>query len=172
MCFLKRVFTARFQNTLKTGFFQKADFFFLKVKKGFLNICLYLTATMAVYKVFEFVIRECVPECIELLRCLTMENVQYLYFQEEDYLIPKYRRPKGIKTKQIQGLIEMKKGTTINGMVKFFGGLGTPPSFVLTVIAVCRDVDFWRAYKLKSRIVGGVVVEKGTLTVPPYSPLF
>ena len=116
-------------------------------------------------KVFEFVLRGNLDkriECMNILNVLDLDKhgVQFLCFKEEG-------------TGQINCLIEIKEGTTIEGVITIFRNLDIPLWDCVSMIAVCKDVNFWltHSFKKKNRFVGAVL-EKGTLTVPPYSPLF
>ena len=122
-------------------------------------------------KVFDFVLRGDLDECIECMNVLNVldldkHGVQFLCFQEEGTSYTD-------RTRQINGLIEIKEGTTVEGVIRFFRNLDIPLWNCISIITVCEDVNFWlnHSFKKKNRFVG-VVLEKGTLTVPPYSPLF
>ena len=122
-------------------------------------------------KVFNFVMRgdlnECV-KCMNVLNILDLDNhgVQFLCIRDEG-------TSNTDGTRNINGLIEMKEGTTIEEVIRFFSNHNIPLWDRISMTAVCNDVNFWlnHYFKKKNRFVG-VVLEKGTLTVPPYSPLF
>ena len=128
-------------------------------------------STETKHKVFDFVLagnfNECV-ECINILNVVDLDehDIQFLCLKE-DGVSYTYG---GIK---FVGLIEVKKGTTIEGIMRFFRNLDTPLWGCTFMISVCVDVNSWlnSCSKKKTRFVD-VVLEKGTLTVPPYSPLF
>ena len=122
-------------------------------------------------KVFDFVLRGNLDDCIECMNILNVldldeHGVQFLCFKEEgtSYIDD---------TRQLHGLIELKEGTTVEGVIWFFRNLDIPLWDCITMITVCKDVNFWlnHSFKKENRFVGEVL-EKGTLTVPPYSPLF
>ena len=122
-------------------------------------------------KVFEFVLRENLDkrnECMNILNVLDLDKhgVQFLCLKEEGTSYTDGAR-------QINGLIEIKEGTTIEGVITIFRNHNITLRNCISMIAVCKDVNFWltHSFKKKNRFVG-VVLEKGTLTVPPYSPLF
>ena len=124
-------------------------------------------------KVFDFVLRGDLDECIECMNVLNVldldkHGVQFLCFKEEGTSYIDICR-----TRQINGLIEMKEGTTIEGVIRFFRNLDIPLWDCISIITVCEDVNFWlnHSFKKKNRF-DGVALEKGTLTVPPYCPLF
>ena len=117
-------------------------------------------------KVFDFVLRGDSDECIECMKAL---NVLDLDKRGVQFLCTSYIDG----TRQINGLIEIKEGTTIEGVIRLFCNLNIPLWDCISMITVCKDVNFWlnHSFKKKNRFVG-VMMEKGTLTVPPYSPLF
>ena len=122
-------------------------------------------------KVFHFVMRGELKEfhkCMSVLHILDLDKhgIQFLCIKDE-----------GISntdgTRNINGLIEMKEGTTIEEVMRFFSHNKIPLWDRISMTGVCFDVNSWLKHyiKKKNRFVG-VVLEKGTLTVPPYSPLF
>ena len=120
-------------------------------------------------KVFDFALRGDLDECIECMNILNVldldkHGVQFLCIRDEG-------TPNIDGTRYIKGLIEMKEGTTIEGMKRFFCHLDIPLWDCIFMVGVCNDVNSWLKHKKKNRFVG-VALEKGTLTVPPYSPLF
>ena len=122
-------------------------------------------------KVFDFALRGALDDCVECMNVLNVSDldkhgVQFLCFKEEG---TSYTNG----TRQITGLIETKEGTTVEGVIRFFRNLDIPLWDCIHRITVCEDVNFWldHSFKKENRFVG-VVLEKGTLTVPPYSPLF
>ena len=79
----------------------------------------------------------------------------------------------------LAGLIEVKEDTTIGELEMFFRALDAPFWDCISLISLCEDVNSW----LKSCFIkkgrptgislekGGVVMKKGTLTVPaPVKP--
>ena len=116
-------------------------------------------------KVFDFVLRGDLDKCVE---CMNVLNVLDLDKHGVQFLCTSYTD----RTRQINGLIEMKEGTTIEGVIRLFRNLNIPLWECVSMIGVCKDVNFWlnHSFKKKNRF-DGVVLEKGTLTVPPYSPL-
>ena len=117
-------------------------------------------------KVFDFVLRGDLDECMNILNALDLDKhgVQFLCV-----------RDKGISiiddTRKIKGLIEMKEGTTVDGVTRFFRNLDIRLWDCISMVAVGDDIDLWLNHKRKIRF-DDVVLEKGTLTVPPYNPLF
>ena len=122
-------------------------------------------------KVFNFVLAGNLDKCVECMNVLNVldldkHGIQFLCFREEGT-----SRTDG--TRKIRGLIERKEGTTVGGVERFFRNLDAPLWDCTSLVSLCEDVDFWldRSLLVDNRSIG-VVLEKGTLTVPPYSPLF
>ena len=123
------------------------------------------------HKVFDFALvgnlGKC-NECINILNALDLNKhgIQFLWFREEGI-------SRTDDTRSIRGLIETKEGTTVDGVMRFFRNLDAPLWDCTSLVSLCEDVNYWL---YRSRLVDkrsiGVVLEKGTLTVPPYSPLF
>ena len=114
-------------------------------------------------KVFDFVLRGDLDACIECMNILNVLNldkhgVQFLCIQEEgsSYIDG---------TRKINGLIEMKEATTVEGVIRLFRNLDIPLWDCTSMISMCEDVNFWlnRFPRKKNRFVG-VFLEKGTLT--------
>ena len=130
------------------------------------------------HKVFDFGLSGNLDEsikCINILNVLDLDKhgIQFLCLKENGVSYTDGAIKFG-------GLIKVKEGTTIKGMKRFFRTLDIPLWDCISLIRVCEDVNSWleRSFKKKNRPTsitlekGGVVLEKGTLTVPPYSPLF
>ena len=122
-------------------------------------------------KVFNFVMRCGLKEfhkCMDLLYALDLDKhgIQFLCIKDEG-------TSNTDGTRNVNGLIEMKEGTTVEGVQTFFPHLDITYGNGLCETGVCFDVNSWLKHyiKKKNRFVG-VALEKGTLTVPPYSPLF
>ena len=113
-------------------------------------------------KVFDFVLcgdLDESTECMNILNVLNLDKhgVQFLRIQEEG--------PSNINgTRKIKGLIEMKEGTTVDGVIRFFHNLDIRLWDCTSVISMCNDVNLWLHRNKKNRFAG-VVLEKGTLTV-------
>ena len=129
-------------------------------------------STETKHKVFDFVLagnfNECVA-CINILNVVDLDEhgIQFLCLKEDGV---SYTNG-AIK---FVGLIEVKKGTTIEGMTRFFRALDIPLWDCISLISLCEDVNSWleACFKKKARPTsitlekGGVVLKKGTLTVP------
>ena len=111
-------------------------------------------------KVFDFVLRGDLDACIECMNVLNLDKhgIQFLCIQEEE---PSYIGG----TRKINGLIEMKEATTVDGVIRLFRNPDIPLWDCTSIISVCEDVNFWlnRFPRKKNRFVG-VFLEKGTLT--------
>ena len=123
------------------------------------------------HKVFNFGLSGNLDEsikCINILNALDLNKhgIQFLCFREEGI-------SRTDDTRKIRGLIETKEGTTVDGVMRFFRNLDAPLWDCTSLVSLCEDVNFWlyRSGLVDKRSIG-VVLEKGTLTVPPYSPLF
>ena len=120
-------------------------------------------------KVFNFALRGDwgeFTECMKILKVLDLDKhgIQFLCIRDEG--------TSDIDGKMhITGLIEMKEGKTVDGVIRFFRNLDIRLWDCISMVAVCNDVNLWLKHKKKIRFAGAVL-EKGTLTVPPYSPLF
>ena len=122
-------------------------------------------------KVFEFFLagdfNEC-GACIKILNALDLDEqgIKFLCLKEHG-LSPNHAI-------SLAGLIEVEKGTTVEGMTRFFRALDAPFWDCITLVSLCGDVNSWlaRCFTKKVRPAsitlekGGVVIKKGTLTVP------
>ena len=114
-------------------------------------------------KVFNFVLRgdwdEC-TECMNILNVLDLDKhgIQFLCIRDEG--------TSNIDgTMHIKGLIEMKEGTTVDGVIRFFRNLDIRLWDCISMVTVCNDVNLWLHQNKKIRFAGAVL-EKGILTVP------
>ena len=122
--------------------------------------------------VFEFVLagdlKECVA-CIKILNVLDLDEqgIKFLCLKEHG-LSPNNNAI------NLAGLIEVEKGATIDGMIRFFRALDAPFWDCISLVSLCEDVNSWLkpCFIKKARPTsitlkrGGVVMKKGTLTVP------
>ena len=120
--------------------------------------------------VFKFCLggdfNEC-DACIKILDALDLNehDIQFLCLKEH-----------GLSCNndevRLAGLIEVKEGTTIDGMINFFRTLDNPFWHCISLVKPCGDVDCWLAscFEKKGSPLrltlekGGVVIKKGTLT--------
>ena len=116
-------------------------------------------------KMFEFFLagnlKECAA-CIKILNALDLDEqgIKFLWFREEE-------TSRTDNTRSIRGLIEVEKGTTIEGMRRFFRALDAPFWDCFSLISLCEDVNVWHyEIRLVDKRSIGVVIQKGTLTVP------
>ena len=106
------------------------------------------------HKVFAFnldgTLDECV-DCVNILNAVDLDEhgLQFLYLKE-DKVSYVYR---GIK---FDGLIGVKKATTIEGMIRFFRALDIPLWDCISLVSLCEDVNSW----LEKKTYLGL--EKGT----------
>ena len=120
-------------------------------------------------KVFNFVIRGDLNKCTQCMNVLNVldldeHSIQFLCIQHEG-------TPNSDGTRNIHGLLEMKEGTTIDEVITFFRHFEIPLWDYISMVAACNNVHSWLNHREKNRFAS-VVLEKGSLTVPPYSPLF
>ena len=120
-------------------------------------------------KVFNFTLRgdlNTCTECMNVLKVLDPDEhgIQFLYVQHEG-------TPNSNGTRNIHGLLEMKEYATIADVLTFFDRFEFPLRDHISRVAECKNVHCWVDFKKKNRF-DSVVLEKGSLTVPPYSPLF
>ena len=114
-------------------------------------------------KVFNFALRGDwgeFTECMKILKVLDLDKhgIQFLCIRDEG--------TSDIDGKMhIKGLIEMKEGTTVDGVIRFFRNLDIRLWECTSVISMCEDVNSWLNHKKKNRFAGAVL-EKGILTVP------
>ena len=114
-------------------------------------------------KVFNFALRGDwgeFTECMKILKVLDLDKhgIQFLCIRDEG--------TSDIDGKMhIKGLIEMKEGTTVDGVIRFFRNLDIRLWDCISVVAVCNDVNLWLNHNKKIRFAGAVL-EKGILTVP------
>ena len=129
-------------------------------------------------KVFHFGVEgklEEFQQCMRVIHTLDLDKYGIQYFCIKDVGIAKtaLRIPKTDGTRNIHGLIEMKEATTNEEVHKFFTRNKIPLWDRICEMGVSDDVNWWLKHYIgeKNRFKG-VALEKGTLTVPPYSPLF
>ena len=93
------------------------------------------------HKVFDFTLDgtldECVA-CVNILNAVDLDEhgLQFLYLKEDkvSYI------NRGIK---FNGLIGVKKATTIEEMIRFFRALDVPLWECISLISLCEDVHSW-----------------------------
>ena len=92
-------------------------------------------------KLFEFTLDGTLDECVDCINILNAvdldeHDLQFLYLKEDkvSYI------NRGIK---FEGLISVKKATTIEGMISFFRALDIPLWDCISVIRLCEDVHSW-----------------------------
>ena len=120
-------------------------------------------------KVFSFILRghlNICTECMGALKVLDLDEhgIQFLYVQQEG-------TPNSNGARNIQGLLEMKDYVSIADVMALFGRFEFPLGVRISRVAECKNVYCWVELNKKNRI-NSVVLEKGSLTAPPYSPLF
>ena len=114
-------------------------------------------------KVFNFALRGDwgeFTECMKILKVLDLDkhSIQFLCIRDEG-------------TSDIDGkmhiteLVEMKEGTTVDEVIRFFRNLDIRLWDCISVVAVCNDVNLWLNHNKKIRFAGAVL-KKGILTVP------
>ena len=118
-------------------------------------------------KVFNFILRgdlnKC-TECMNVLKVLDLDEhgIEFLCVQHEG-------TPNSNGTRNIHGLLRMKEYATIADVLTFFGRIEFQDH--ISRVAECKNIHCWVDFRKKNRF-DSVVLEKGSLTVPPYSPLF
>ena len=118
-------------------------------------------------KVFNFILRgdlnKC-TECMNVLKVLDLDEhgIEFLCVQHEG-------TPNSNGTRNIHGLLRMKEYATIADVLTFFGRFEFQDH--ISRVAECKNIHCWVDFRKKNRF-DSVVLEKGSLTVPPYSPLF
>ena len=129
------------------------------------------------FKLFEFYqygnYDDC-NACIKILNGLDLDEhgIQFLCVKE-DGVSPRPGMPHFGDIK-LAGLIEVKEDTTIGELEMFFRALDAPFWDCISLVSLCEDVNSWlnSCFIKKARPTsislerGGVVMKKGTLTVP------
>ena len=120
-------------------------------------------------KVFNFILRgdlNTCTECMNVLNVLDLDEhgIEFLYVQHEG-------TPNSNGTRNIHGLLRMKEYATIADVLAFFRRSEFPLGVHISRVAECNNIYCWVDFRKKNRF-DSVVLEKGSLTVPPYSPLF
>ena len=134
-------------------------------------------STETKHKVFDFALAGNLDECIACINILNVmdldeHGIQFLCLKEDGVSYTN----RAIK---FAGLIGVKKGTTIEGMIRFFRALDIPLWDCISLVSLCEDVNSWLepCFKKKTRPTsitlekGGIVLEKGTLRVPAHEDL-
>ena len=115
--------------------------------------------------------------CIKILNELDLDEhgIQFLCVKEDGVSPrPGMRHFGDIK---LAGLLEVKKGTTVGELEMFFRTLDAPFRDCISLISLCEDANSWLkpCFIKKARPLGislkkgGVVMKKGTLTVPAHA---
>ena len=124
------------------------------------------------HKVFEFTLagnlKDCIA-CINILNVVDLDEhgIEFLCLKEDGVWY-------GNGAIKFKGLIEVKKGTTIEGMMRFFRALDIPLWDCISLVSLCEDVNSWLepCFERKTRPTGitlekgGIMLKKGTLRVP------
>ena len=116
------------------------------------------------HKVFEFSLTGDSRKCFAILNALDLDKhgIKFLHLRDRV-------TPIGCSRKYLNGIIEMKEGTTLDGMKGFFRNLdlwdyistiGTSDAFAALVNAHERNITF-----------DDLMLEKGTLTEPNFEIL-
>ena len=132
------------------------------------------------FKLFEFYLTGNLDDCgacIKILNELDLDEhgIQFLCVKE-DGVSPRPGMPH-LGDIVLAGLIEVKKGTTVGELEMFFRTLDAPFWDCVSLISLCEDVNSWlnSCFIKKARPLGislekgGVVMKKGTLTVPAHA---
>ena len=134
------------------------------------------------FKLFEFYLSghyDNCDACIKILNGLDLDEhgIQFLCVKE-DGVSPRPGMPHFGDIK-LAGLIEVKEDTAIGELEMFFRALDAPFWDCISLVSLCEDVNSWLkpCFIKKARPTGislekgGVVMKKGTLTVPaPVKP--
>ena len=134
------------------------------------------------FKLFDFYLNgnydDC-NACIKILNALDLDEhgIQFLCVKE-DGVSPRPGMPH-LGDIALSGLIEVEKGATIGELEMFFRALDAPFWDCISLVSLCEDVNSWlnSCFIKKARPTsislerGGVIMKKGTLTVPaPVKP--
>ena len=121
-------------------------------------------------KVFKFFLsgdfNDCTA-CIKILNALDLDEhgIQFLCLKENGFCCGEI---------SLAGLLEVKEGTIVDGMPRFFRTLDNLFWDCITTFSLCDDVDSWLVPCFEKKVrptwltlkKGGVVMKKGALTVP------
>ena len=132
------------------------------------------------FKLFEFYLVGNLDDCgacIKILNALDLDEhgIQFLCLKE-DGVSPHPGKPH-LGDIALAGLLEVKKGTTVGELEMFFRTLDAPFWDCVSLVSLCEDVNSWlnSCFIKKGRPLGinlkkgGVVMKKGTLTIPAHA---
>ena len=133
-----------------------------------MNIASAFFAPLTKNKVFNFTLRGDLNKCTE---CMNVFNVLDLDEHGIEFLCVQHEAtPNSNGTRNIHGLLRMKEYASIADVLTFFRRSEFPLRDHISRVAECKNIYWWVDLMKKNRF-DSVVLEKGSLTVPPYSPL-